>query len=292
MTSGDATGSHHIYFELTNPEGWVFYAAPGDVPLKRLVVFVHGFGGQSVGTWANFHRPASGTDAQWWREADLLFVGYNSLKDSVVGVAQRLRSMLPHFYPVPFQSPHLIRIAEPTPTYTELVVLGHSLGGLIVRRAICDSVQHWQQCGEPDNDRPPLIDAHVRLFSPAIGGFRPGGALGMAKAAGTLRLFEIFIRKASAYTDLQRGSDVLTTTRSRTENLARQRSELSALFPLIVWASPDNVVVEERYDTDIVDTAWDNTTHSSVCKPTLKEFEQPWAFARTQTQEVDDVTAG
>ena len=55
-----------------------------------------------------------------------------------------------------------------------------------------------------------------------------------------------------------------------------------ALFAAISsWASPDNVVIAERYATDFVDASWDETTHISVCKPRLDDYELPWIFVRS-----------
>jgi hypothetical protein len=40
-------------------------------------------------------------------------------------------------------------------------------------------------------------------------------------------------------------------------------------------------VFTEGYKTDHVDDSWDGQSHSSVCKPQRKVFEQPWSFAET-----------
>src|SRR5215204_3099031 len=80
---------------IKNPTGWVLYLAHGQ-PV-RLVVFVHGFGGQAVNTWQRF--PEGGRNRAWWRDSDLLFVGYDSRRDNITGTAARLRRELPRFYP-------------------------------------------------------------------------------------------------------------------------------------------------------------------------------------------------
>ena len=65
----------------------------------------------------------------WWREADLLFIGYESQRDSITAVANRIRSQLPRFYPAPYR-PALERDGLPirddvTTPYSELTVVGH-----------------------------------------------------------------------------------------------------------------------------------------------------------------------
>jgi hypothetical protein len=81
----------HTAYELTVPRNWTLYVSHGQ-PVRRLVVFVHGFKGRSVKTWLDF--PAAGS-RPWWREADLLFVGYKSLRDNITSVANRLPRELP-----------------------------------------------------------------------------------------------------------------------------------------------------------------------------------------------------
>ena len=234
-------------------------------------MFVHGFNGKAVGTWRQFDQPDASID--WWNQSDLLFVGYDSLRDSIVGVANRLRKRLPDFYPRHDLDPEAPR------NYERIVVLGHSLGGLIVRRAVADSVKSWLDSGGDTISRPVLIDAVVRLFSPAISGYRLAGMPGLVKAFGGLRAVEAFLRKSSAFIDLQPGSELLASTRSLTVGLVPQGADYAAaLKPSIVWASPDNVVIESRYETDEVDDSWDDTTHTSVCKPVPLTFELPWRF--------------
>src|SRR5262245_36210211 len=86
------------------PDRWVLYLSPSEQPVTRLVVFVHGFGGKAVCTWLDFPSLDLGVQENvWWRGADLLFIGYQSTRDSITAVANRIRSQLPRFYPVPYR---------------------------------------------------------------------------------------------------------------------------------------------------------------------------------------------
>jgi alpha-beta hydrolase superfamily lysophospholipase len=263
---------------LDAPSGWVLYLSHS-LPI-RLVVFVHGFAGAALNTWQYFPE----TDREWWSSADLLFVGYDSRRDNITGTAARLRRELPRFYP--YIRDELAEIdgvrVRPSATgeYRELVLVGHSLGGVILRRALCDVAQEWQNQSEtqPDSPRPRLLDARLCLFSPASAGFRPAGLLGLTRASPFWLAANLQLRRASAFTDLQPGSQILVETRARTQRLVNlHRDELSALRAGILWANPDNVVITERYDTDFADDAIDNTTHRSVCKP-HREYEAPWVM--------------
>jgi alpha-beta hydrolase superfamily lysophospholipase len=252
---------------------------------ERLVVFVHGFRGRAIDTWQRF--PESGRTSEWWRASDMLFVGYDSVRDTITGVAARLRRELPRFYPDVPNDLLTIGDASVRPTsskpYRELLLVGHSLGGVVVRRALCDVARGWfeERETEPDADRPALLDAQVRLFSPASAGFRSAGWLGMTQASLLWRALNMYLRRSSAYTDLQPNSPFLADTRRRTEELvAARRNDLAALRASILWANPDDVVLAEGYDSDHVEDSVDNTTHSKVCKPSAA-YRAPWVFVET-----------
>lgn len=252
-----------------------FYVSHSDDIVRRLIVFVHGFNGRAVSTWADF--PTSGANSDWWRTSDLLFFGYDSLREDISGVAYRLRTRIEGYFPRPrIEVMEVEGTTARTNTYSpyeELILVGHSLGGLILRRAICDAAIRLTQEGEPSV----LTGGKLCLFSPAIAGFRAAGFLGSMRATSVWKALEIFLRRSSAYSDLQEGSQIINSTRKRTTTLARQRSDLTALRASIVWANPDNVVLSERYSTDYVDGAWDGTTHTTVCKP-KRHFEKPRLF--------------
>jgi pimeloyl-ACP methyl ester carboxylesterase len=263
------------------PQRWVLLLS--DRVPTRLIVFVHGFRGGAVSSWQRF--PLS-TQNGWWRSSDLLFVGYDSTRDNITGVAKRLCRQLPRFYP---QLPDDLLVvggdrvrAAATEPYRELVLVGHSLGGVVLRRALSDTAQSWlDACSLLPAPRPPLLDARLRLFSPASAGFRPAGLLGLMQASSVWHVVNLVLRHASAYTDLQPGSQILTETRKRTERLVTERPEdLEALRASILWANPDDVVVAERYDSDRVDDAVDGRSHRSVCKPS-DSYREPWLFVET-----------
>lgn len=272
-------GTSHTPFDVPTLEGWTLYVAHSE-QVNRLVVFVHGFNGRSVKTWLNF--PEAGDHREWWRDADLLFIGYKSLRENITGVANRVRRELPLFYPDPFGMAMNIAGARPRENispYSELTLVGHSLGGLILRRAMVDGMMKWRDAGSPD-PRPAWLTGRLRLFSPASAGFQSAGFLGAVNASGIWGAIEMFLNTSSAYRDLQPGSAIQTDTRLRTEALASQNGG-DTLRANIVWANPDEVVITERYTTDFVDDSWDGKSHTTICKPELGDFEMPWSFVET-----------
>ena len=250
-------------------------------PATRLVVFVHGFNGRCLKTWLNF--PQFPHDREWWLAADLLFIDYDSIRENIAGVANKVRQLLPAYYPAPHALLTANRPGEATgqPDYEELVLVGHSLGGVILRRVMSDIAQRWLEESEPPGPRPPVLDAQLRLFSPASAGFQPGGTLWTLRAAaGVWNAVELILRRSSAYSDLQPGSEVLRAIQRRTERIV-QDSGIGSLRAEILWANPDNVVITERYDSDHPDESAPDSSHTSVCKPLVAKYETPWDFVES-----------
>jgi hypothetical protein len=251
----------------------------------RLIVFVHGFGGKTMRTWREFER--SGQTRPWWRESDMLFVGYESLKERPAETAAWLRTRLPEFYPL---LPPGITAQEGvgareamTNSYRELVLVGHSLGGFILRLALLQEARTWLfQDREFDSSasRPPLLDATLRLFSPASAGFQPAGLLAVLTCLFSVSM--VALRGAPAFTMLQPGSGLLLKTREETETLInRNRRDLAALRAHIMWASREQVVEQDGYQTDYeADSLVPLRNHADVCKP-HPGYEQPWNFVET-----------
>lgn len=282
------TPSTHSEHRFHDPKDWVLYLAHAQP--RRLVVFVHGFRGKAVRSWQQF--PGGGERSSWWRESDLLFVDYPSQLDDLTGTANRLRRQIPTFYPE--LSKNLlctegVAVRDPTwNQYDELFLVGHSLGGMIIRRALSDLADEWlaDLAEDPNRAMPTLLEAQVRLFSPASAGFRPGGFLAFLRSGPTWPLLEAKLRFSTAFTDLQPSSPILRETRARTEKAASgpEAGRLKALRPDLLWANPDQVVLSERYDTDRSSDSEDGTTHRSVCKP-RGHYEVPWIFVETGRKE-------
>jgi hypothetical protein len=72
----------HDYFELSN-------AAAGSIALlseaevDTAVIFVHGFLGDPLGTWAKFHDLMDDCGHDWWHKCDVFFYRYASFEHQV-----------------------------------------------------------------------------------------------------------------------------------------------------------------------------------------------------------------
>lgn len=260
-------------FLMSDPREWVLYTT--DQPPKRLVVFVHGFGGRAERSWRGFLNARRSSDPQvaaWFAESDLLFAGYRSHQDSIQAVADRLRSRASDYFPE--------RHREATEGgasdghYDEILLVAHSLGGVVVRRALIDLSSSGDSLV-----RDGLLAQRPRLFSPATGGMRLTGLLGAAKSVpGVWALALFYLSFTSSYSDLQSGAPYLVSLARQTERAATLSPEVSAFRPLTLWANPEGVVNTIWYDTDPppvpLAIARD---HGAVCKPE-PNYQQPYTI--------------
>lgn len=266
----------HVANHLGNPSGWVIFLCNGQP--RRLVLFVHGFRGNSLKTWGHF--PYAGEENEWFREADLLFVGYPSTRESVLATEARIRLALPSFFPAPFSDrPGMIGGTQLLEAYEDLVIVGHSQGGLVVRRLITEFVN--ESAASLSNHVPKHLDAYVRLFSPCTAGYRPSGFLGVVNSMPIAdRIFRAVLAGSVSFRDLEHGSPMVDETRHRTEDYATTYPQVRSLRASTVWANPEHVVACERYDSDPPPLVIEGKGHIGVCKPSAR-YGEPVKFVET-----------
>lgn len=274
----------HCYVDLEHP------LAPAAVVSTeravRLVIFVHGWGGGAYESWGDFDTPPND---DWWRQADLLFVDYPSRGDTVLAAADRIKAYVGDFYPVPHEPMLVVGDiavrADVTTPYEELVLVGHSMGGLVLRRVMVDELDEWEFFGADPQKRPPVLDGVLRLFSPASAGFVPRGRYGVAYAI--LPALDRFLSAGSAYADLKPGSLVIRDTRARTERHDTRLGDARSLAANLLWANPELIVLTEKYDTDPISRTVSRSAHpdgkilhEEVCKPRVG-YDLPYRFVAT-----------
>lgn len=119
--------------------------------IERGIVFIHGFGGNFAKTWSSFPTLIETEDVL--NDWDILSLGYStSLLPDIRGVW----SADPD---VPIVALHLITRLDlaPLAQYRSLALVAHSMGGLVVQRALLDApdlvprVKHLVLFGTPSN---------------------------------------------------------------------------------------------------------------------------------------------
>jgi hypothetical protein len=262
---------------------------------------VHGFGGDPVSTWKYFQLfidDAATPTSDWWRTADLFFYSYASRRLSIAEHAQMLLdffdSIFPTVDPEVFQqtSPQMMQICsdlklptEPldnigTRNYSELYLVGHSMGGVLIREAILDraakAAAHAVQPREAE-----MLNANLRLFAPAMLGAQPSGFLGvLVQSLRSIplfsRLIEPIAKTNTVVRQLQPESKKLAQIREGTERLARIGS-YPALIAHVLFGEHEQVVERDKFELDELEVPAVGHDHWSICKPS-KSYLLPIDF--------------
>jgi pimeloyl-ACP methyl ester carboxylesterase len=239
-------------------------------PEGKLVIFVHGFGGDALTTWEQFVSLWPEKHAGW----DLAFFGYPSL---AFNVEEHTISFL-NFLNLVLASPadtvnrtikelfayrsNLRR--EPNFGFSRIVLVAHSMGAVICRRAL---IQH--------KDSPWVSNTKIILFAPAHKGAKPLmffealTAINWGSAFGAGLKFFIPPLK-----DLKEGSDVLLKLEEKITHIVLGGRKEPFVASRVVHAMPDWIVHNALFASDPDPEQVFKTTHRKVCKPQL-DWERP-----------------
>jgi pimeloyl-ACP methyl ester carboxylesterase len=262
-------------------------ASASDV--KRAVFFIHGYSGSARDTWADFISLVD--DAQyssdWWQNSDLFFYDYYrpSVFSRVSKSATALFSFLDELFPTPRADlfTGAFKTLRDKFQYDEVVLVGHSEGGLLIRNAILKAAGKDQRLDAyhydktlPQPQPEGLLKAQLRLFAPAIAGESITGLLGFISR---LPVIEPALNSFSpAKKGLASGSSPVALARTYTDNKANELS-MECFKAHILWAEDDKIVDDIKYERDVECTAIrkPKSSHTSVCKPTT-DYLMPIGF--------------
>lgn len=291
----------HRFHYLREPAGSFVLVSPRDA-VSTAIVFVHGFNGDALGTWARFELLIDDhpTLKQAYADADLFFLQYNSVWHSIntsvdlfdrfvhdVVMAPNTRAFEVDIGAVvpagaggddetasledgnPLEIvPHIVTAVPAPRNYHRLTVVAHSEGGVVVRQAIADCY--------PNRKNSPLFDARLALFAPALFGYAPTGLLGaIANFPGLGSVVDAFLKVSPAYRDLQPGSktDMLAPLKTKTESLQEVAIGFRAW---ILWGTEEGIVKDGKYERDDRTYA-EGQNHNGVCKPRV-HYDDPLDF--------------
>ncbi|MBV9503391.1 MAG: hypothetical protein JO323_00145 [Acidobacteriia bacterium] len=249
--------------------------------VTRAVIFVHGFMGMARSTWSNFLALIDDdtTASRWWETSDLYFYQYfwDSIFRQVAVNAVDLQPFVEAIFPQPNReifTAHGISLRE-TFEYQELFLVGHSEGGLLIRKLILNAATNDTQvqefvfdqavrstCREPEALG--ILKAQLRLFAPAIGGAAISGVLGVVC---NLSIVSVTLPFAAAKIAMRPESTSVTNARTDTLFYAG-KLKMPCFRAHILWAKKDHVILSERYTGDVqCSNLRYPTNHVNVCKP-------------------------
>ena len=241
-------------------------------PSRKGILFIHGFSGNALETWSNF--PTLLPECPKFIGRDLYFYGYDGLKHDMYASAAIFRTFLANLFTqtVGILSQNLPLSAQRSVDfgYDEIVIVAHSLGAVIARRALLDATTQNAQW----TPKTKLV-----LYAPAHMGAKVADlALEAITSFAFLKLFGVFTRFNSPLIDqLKSGSPDLQKLLDDTI-AATANSNNMHLIAMKVFIAPDEKIVTNRsFGQDPPPDAIPGTSHTTVCKP-RKDFLTPLEY--------------
>jgi hypothetical protein len=231
----------------------VFFAY--DSP-ENVIIFVHGFNGEALGTWNDF--PARLTTDPYFRKSDFFFYGYESLKHTAAYSATEFKNFVdavnePLFSGILPSSQKL-----PERVYKRFILVAHSLGSIVVRQALLMAHRNKDSW---------VNRTQMVLFAPAHKGARVQ-RLASELLDSWLGIIPFFVGyKYPVYTDLEPGSPIIKDIEIRSKELITQNKGDFTIAKVVAWAENDKVVEQVVFCNDPNPILIPNRGHSSVCKP-------------------------
>lgn len=259
--------NHYMDVPLESGEGSVAYFSRA--PAGTALVFVHGFNGNALTAWDRMHEllPQESKIAG----VDVVFYGYRSLKARALNSANLLRQFLSDFNNpagrLQAKAPAERRTKFPSTRYSKIVVVAHSLGGAVTRRAMLDALRL---------DEPWAKKTRLVLFAPA----HCGASLTNLRReiSGASKILSIFAAlldvKVPVLPDLAPNSDFITALREETTAALQGHSGPPLKAEAVIFGQYDNIVEVRNFCLDPPSDAWPEHTHTSLCKAS-ESFRDP-----------------
>ena len=231
-------------------------------PDSRAILFIHGYGGDPVKTWSEFHDLLP--EQEHFSGVDLLFYGYDSLQAEMIASAALFHEFLDRLFS---DGVKVINSSLPSKTkrpssfkYTKLLVVAHSLGAVIARRGIADATSARAKW---------TTKTSLALFAPAhMGAVAVELALEAASGFKFMSLFSSGAQMSSPMTrQLKPDSAELQALRSDVATLTKNRANPHLIPKMVVLAEFEKIVKNLAFPGDPAPVTIANTSHTSVCKP-------------------------
>lgn len=256
---------HGVAFPLQWGDGSVVRFA--DRPADRLIVFIHGFGGNARTTWRGmeqlFEAPELAT-------ADVVFFGYDSVAAPAQNSATEFRDFLEKAVGLTPPWTYTMVRAHMVPwerDYRDILIVAHSLGAVVVRRALLDSIEEgWDWVGR----------TRILLFGPAHMGTRLMKFAAMLRSGFSSILSDLYVIgrvKAPVLDDLEQGSDFLKDLLEESKAMPAGGQAPPIRAEAVIFGRRENVVLTKRFCKDPLSKVWPGHDHRSVCRAPQAAYE-------------------
>ena len=250
--------SHTVAIPLPWGQESVGYFAKD--PARRLLVFVHGFGGKASATWAG-SEVALITDPRV-RACDLAYFGYRSLHAQPEMSAGMLRQFLDEAAGASNEWNALAGRALGNTVvreYDEVLVIAHSLGAPVSRRALIDAIR---------NQAPWAGKARLQLFAPAhLGAYLQKVRMELGVVSGLIAsLTAVAKLKILSLDGLEPNSAFLTQLLEDSREELANGWDAQVKARQVIFGDGENVVMAQRFLADPPATVWSGQDHCSICR--------------------------
>jgi len=231
-------------------------------PNSKAILFIHGYGGDVITTWSDFHDLLPGCSKCGGH--DLFFYGYDGLRADMNASAAIFRTFLDRLFEktASFLAENLPPSARRPTTfqYDELVIVAHSLGAVISRRSLLDATKERSEW---------INKIRLVLYAPAHKGAKVADlALETVSSFNFLKFFALAARFESPLIDaLKRDSPELKTLLNDTMAARKKDANKHLRASKVVIAEYEKIVSNETFADDAAPVTIPNATHTTVCKP-------------------------
>lgn len=239
---------------------------------RVLLLFVHGWSGNAITTWEEF---LSLSPPEWF-EHDFVCYGYNSLQCQAKSQADELLYFFRTFLPNPSHwinksMSHLFerfsQYARPEFQYARIVIIAHSLGAVIARRACLEarSLSPSQNAWLPLTRLACFAPAHNGSWLPRLGNIVPAVVAGISLAA-----------VPSIVSLGEKSQTIMNLNKEVREILSTPQHCPPLKASAIVFGTRENIVIDEKFPGDprSHDPPYPYVNHVNVCKP-KPDWEDP-----------------
>jgi pimeloyl-ACP methyl ester carboxylesterase len=250
------------------PDDRGVYAHLATGSATRAIVFIHGLAGDALQSWTRF--PDMLTAVPDAADCDLIFYDYDSLSQQLGNMVTPFMRFLRELATEPAEMLNrglsLPRHRPKTFRYEGILIVAHSLGAVVARRALLDAQgnrESWvgrtrfmlfapADCGADK----------ITLVSESLQSLPLGTVLGGA-AKWTIPVLS----------SLEPGRGDLQRLVDDTRQLTARGMAAHLLAKRVLWASDESVTKKQKF---MVEESYDEipgTTHTSVCKPSPSKMD-------------------